>query len=285
MAEFRATYVDATGRPRLRNSIVAFIDILGFSHMSSSCESMDESQRVLDRIAAAIEDSREFVRQPISNNSSAPGSRWATKFFSDNLAFGYPFGDDNRGSTALFIIRSAQRYQLKMSINGFFVRGALTQGPVCLTDEIIFGSALIECYLLESKTSIVPRIVLAEPLQALVVDAYQSNDSADSGADQAICRDVDGWWFVNYLHAAVDAGRVQWDLIEQHKSSILESLSHTTRHDVLPKFGWACRYHNVFCHWHRNDAGYEDRYRIDRVDEQSTIYRLADTAGRAPLKG
>jgi hypothetical protein len=32
-------------------------------------------------------------------------------------------------------------------------------------DEIIFGSALIECYLLESKASIVPRIVLAEPLQ------------------------------------------------------------------------------------------------------------------------
>jgi hypothetical protein len=286
MAEFRAAYLDATGSPRLRESIVAFIDILGFSQISSSCESIDESQRVLDRIAVAIKDSREFVRQPFSNDSSAQDTRWATKYFSDNLAFGYPFGDDDRGSTALFIIRCAQRYQLKMSINGFFVRGALTQGPVCLTDEIIFGSALIECYLLESKTSIVPRIVLSEPLQNLVVDAYQSSENgSESGADQAMCRDVDGWWFVNYLQAAVDAGRVQWDLIERHKSSILESLSHTTRHDVLPKFGWACRYHNVFCHWHRDAPGYEERFRIDRVDEQSTIYRLRDTAGRAPLKG
>jgi hypothetical protein len=87
---------------------------------------------------------------------------------------------------------------------------------------------------------------------------------------------VDGWWFVNYLQAAMEGGAVRWELIEQHKASILESLSHTTRHDVLPKFGWACRYHNVFCHWHRNDPGYNDKYRISRVDEQSTIYRLED---------
>ena len=68
-----------------------------------------------------------------------------------------------------------------------------------------------------------------------------------------------------------------WEQIERHKASILESQSHTTRHDVLPKFGWACRYHNVFCHWHRDDPGYSDRYRIDRADEQSTINRLSDT--------
>jgi hypothetical protein len=94
--------------------------------------------------------------------------------------------------------------------------------------------------------------------------------------ENAICRDVDGWWFVNYLQAAVTPTGVDWSLIEQHKLSVLESLSKTTQHDVLPKFGWACRYHNVFCHWHRAAAGYAERYRIDRTDEQSTIYRLSD---------
>jgi hypothetical protein len=277
MSDFRAAYVDAAGRPRLRDSIVAFIDILGFSEMSTTSASVEESQRILDRISAAIDDSRDFVRQAISAGLSQANSRWVTKFFSDNLAFGYPFGADDRASTAWFIVRSAQRYQLRMSINGFFVRGALTQGPVCLTDEIIFGSALIECYQLESKASIVPRIVLAEPLQALLTNSYQSSSGAiDPGAEQAICRDVDGWWFVNYLQGAVENSGVKWDLIERHKASILESLSHTTRHDVLPKFGWACRYHNVFCHWHRDDPGYSDQYRISRVDEQSTIFRLGD---------
>jgi hypothetical protein len=42
---------------------------------------------------------------------------------------------------------------------------------------------------------------------------------------------------------------------------------HATRHDILPKFGWACLYHNVFCHWHRDDSAYSDRHRIDRIDD------------------
>ena len=58
---------------------------------------------------------------------------------------------------------------------GSSLRGALTQGPICLTDEIIFGSALIECYLLESKASIVPRVVLAEPLKEVVLDSYRAD--------------------------------------------------------------------------------------------------------------
>jgi hypothetical protein len=282
MSASPSAYLDESGRPRLRQSIVAFIDILGFSNIATSCSEMEDSQRLLDKIAAAIDDSRSFVRQPIPDGATALGRRWATKFFSDNLAFGYPFEDAiDHASTAWFIIRSAQRYQLKMTMNGFFVRGALTSGPVCLTDEIIFGSALIDCYRLESTASIVPRIVLAEPLQELVMKSYRNGTDATRSvafSDQAICRDVDGWWFVNYLDAAQDSRGVQWEFIEQHRRSILDSLSHTTRHDVLPKYGWACRYHNVFCHWHRDDPGYSDEYRISRVDEQSTIHRLGDTA-------
>ena len=52
-------------------------------------------------------------------------------------------------------------------MNGYFLRGALTQGPICLTDEIIFGRALVECYQLESKASIVPRVILTEPLSEI----------------------------------------------------------------------------------------------------------------------
>jgi hypothetical protein len=289
MSESAAAYIDDSGRPQLRQSIVAFIDVLGFSQIATSCPAIEDSQRVLDKIAAAIDDSRDFVRQIIPDGKAGLGLRWATKFFSDNLAFGYPIDEKilDEASTAWFILRSAQRYQLKMTLNGFFVRGALTHGPVCLTDEIIFGSALIECYQLESKASIVPRVVLAEPLQQLIMQSYRGNLRAkqvEPGNDQAICRDVDGWWFVNYLDAAHDSDGVQWKLIEQHKSSILESLSHTTRHDVLPKYGWACRYHNVFCHWHRGDPGYSDQYRISRVDEQSTIHRLSDTTTDLPKK-
>src|SRR5688572_13888830 len=90
MPESPTAYLDKAARPRLRQSIVAFIDILGFSQSSMSCTSIDEAQRLLDKIADAIDDSRSFVRDAVPDGDRALGKRWVTKFFSDNLAFGYP---------------------------------------------------------------------------------------------------------------------------------------------------------------------------------------------------
>jgi hypothetical protein len=277
MTSFSTSYLDDAGGPRLRESLVAFFDILGFSDASTSNSDAVTSQRTLDNIVAAIHDSRTFVRESFPDAEIAKPNHWAIKFFSDNLAFGYPFDDRaaDAAMTTWFIVRCAQRYQLRMALNGYFLRGALTHGPICLTDEIIFGSALVECYRLESKASIVPRVLITEPLRELLLSAIPPERDTDSQAGDSICQDVDGWWFLNYLDSARDKNCINWSFVEQHKESILNCLATTTRHEVLPKFGWACRYHNVFCHWHRDSPGYADRFRIDRSDEHSTIHRAA----------
>lgn len=274
----RSPYLDAAGNPQVRVSVAGFIDILGFSQMSVGQPQADEAQRTLERISAAIADSRRFVRETMQEKH-APDvvSRLAVKYFSDNLVLGYPFeaGTADAVAAALFVIRCAQKYQLRMSLNGFFIRGALTEGLICLTDDIIFGPTLVESYALESKTAIVPRILVTESLQKHVADHVHAAHEPTPHLADLICRDIDGWWFVNYLQAAEHASGIDWPLIAQHKANILTSLAGTKRHDVLPKYGWACRYHNVFCHWHQSDPGYRDEYRIDRADEHSTIDRLA----------
>lgn len=279
-----APYLDQ-GRPVLRTSITGFLDVLGFSHVATTAASLEESQRTLERIAAAIRDSRDDARRHFPLASLGDRHRSAVKFFSDNLVFGIPIdhGDLASADAAWFAVRCVQFYQLRMALAGFFVRGALTKGEICLTDEIIFGAALVECYRLESKASIVPRAILDEPLRNLLLNAAPGPDPQRiPGTRDWICRDIDKWWFVNYLEAAVGAEGVDWTLIERHKESVLRSLANTTQHDVLPKFGWACRYHNVFCHWHRGDPGYSDRYRIERSDEQSTISRISDLPMQSP---
>jgi hypothetical protein len=279
MAPTSSAYIDSAGRPQLRPSIVGFLDLLGFSQRVTSASRSGDSQQLLDLIASAISDSRNFVRQVMIDSSAENPTGWAVKFFSDNLVLGYAFEESgqNQASAAWFVIRCSQQYQLRMALNGMFLRGGLTCGPVCMTDEIIFGSALIECYELESKASIVPRVLLSEPLVKVVRDSYELADSGlASDARESICRDVDGWWFVNYLQAAIREKHVDWSVIQRHKQNILESLTSTTRHDVLPKFGWACRYHNMFCHWHCDDPGFDDRFRIHRDDDRSAICRLGD---------
>jgi hypothetical protein len=163
-----------------------------------------------------------------------------------------------------------------MVLGGFFVRGALSLGPLCVTDDIIFGTALIESYQLESKASIVPRVVLTEPVMKLVAEHFHSGGSSTKLDGELVCHDIDGWWFVNYLQAAIEPGGINWRKVEQHKTSVMASLARSARHDILPKFGWVSRYHNVFCHWHRNSPGYSDDFRIKRVDEESAIQRLED---------
>lgn len=274
----KSPYQDETGCPRLRPSIAGFVDMLGFSSMSVSTGDAAESQRLLERITTAVDDARAIVREYLSTaGASTAHAGWAVKYFSDNLVLGCPTEPDGADlpRIAAFVIRCAQRYQLQMTKSGFFIRGALTHGLICLTDEIIFGPTLIESYSLEAKTAIVPRLLVSKALQDAVEALCRStsNDSVD-GVDELICQDVDGWWFVNYLQAAVVDGVVDWSSIAQHKEAILASLASTTRQEVLPKFGWACRYHNVFCHWHHADSNYRDEYRIDRIDEQSTIRRL-----------
>jgi hypothetical protein len=277
--EGTSAYLDEQGRPRLRPSIVGFLDLLGFSQSIVSTTDPAEAQRLVERIVAAIDDSRLYVRGDLAAEFADLPHTWGIKFFSDNLVVGYPIDDDRiaAAAAALFVIRCAQRYQLRMTLNGFFLRGGLAEGSLCLTDEILFGAALLECYQLESKASIVPRVILSEPLLRRVESALSV--AAGPAQDQiahAICRDIDGWWFVSYLEAARRGDNLDWDLIDRHKRAVLDSLAGVTRHDVLPKYGWACRYHNMFCHWHRDAPGYSDEYRIARDDDRSTICRLGD---------
>ena len=154
-------------------------------------------------------------------------------------------------------------YQLQNGgVNGYFTRGALAIGPLCITDDIIYGTSLIESYQLESKAAIVPRVIVTEPIHRFVTEHIQSADKPTANdANDLLCHDIDGWWFVNYLNAAEEPSGVNWQLIEQHKASVMASLARSPRHDILPKFGWVSRYHNVFCHWHRNVPGYSDEFR------------------------
>lgn len=272
-------YVDMAGHAQLRQSIVAFLDILGFSQSIRATAEQGHAQLLVDRIVAAINDSREYVRQDLASEFASNPNCWGLKFFSDNLVVGYPFegNEISPARAAWFVIRCAQRYQLRMTMNGFFLRGALSQGPLCLTDDLIFGSALLECYQLETKASIVPRVILTEPLrQMCAASLREQTEQVPPRASQSLCRDIDGWWFLSYLEAAAGVEGIDWGLVERHKQAVLQSLSHLTRHDVLPKYGWACRYHNMFCHWNREAAGYSDRYRIERIDESSAIGRLCD---------
>jgi hypothetical protein len=162
-----SAYLDKTGRPQLRESITAFLDVLGFSHAVLSAAEAGQSEKCLESIVRAMDDARDSVRSSLSGHDLADPQQWSIKFFSDNLLVGYPIDEVHDASDVTsFVLRCSQRYQLQMALSGFFVRGAVARGPLCVTDDIVFGTALIESFLLEASASIVPRIIVTEPSPA-----------------------------------------------------------------------------------------------------------------------
>ena len=99
-----------------------------------------------------------------------------------------------------------------------------------MTDQIIFGRALIDAYRLESSASPVPRVILAREVKAQLNGFLSRHlESQDS-----VCRDIDGWWFVNYLQATLKDQRIDREMIRRHKESVILALDVTPRHEVLP---------------------------------------------------
>src|SRR5262245_6389691 len=120
MSPATTPYLDAAGRPRLEPSIAGFIDMLGFSQMSTRETDVAASQQLLDRIAEAIAESRRFVRENVGAGTSATlAGRIAVKYFSDNLVIGCPLdaGDVGRSTIVHAVIRCVQQYQLRMALS------------------------------------------------------------------------------------------------------------------------------------------------------------------------
>src|SRR5688500_12079963 len=106
-------YHDAAGRPRLELSIAGFIDMLGFSQMSTRETNVEASQLLLDRIAEAIAASRRFVREHLAAEAAAVlTGHWAIKYFSDNLVIGCPLdvAGVERGTVVRAVVSSVQQY-------------------------------------------------------------------------------------------------------------------------------------------------------------------------------
>src|SRR5262245_60831586 len=128
-------YLSEAGRPRLRESVTAFVDVLGFSHTVLATAEAGQSQQCLDKIVSALEDAKTAVRSSSAVQELAGAMPWAVKVFSDNLLLGTPCDEHESAAAATaFVVRCAQQYQLQMTLGGFFVRGAMTIGPLCVAD-------------------------------------------------------------------------------------------------------------------------------------------------------
>lgn len=159
-------------------SIVAFVDILGFSNMvKSDCENKSDSIKYFE------------ILREINKETQRIGACNVTQF-SDSVIFSLPLSQDNY----IKMIKILAEYQRELLYHNIICRGAVAYGKHYKEDDFMFSQALIEAYQLESKDAIYPRIIISKNLLEYFKPTIQN--------PPCLVQEKDGFNFVDYLSAA-----------------------------------------------------------------------------------
>ncbi len=232
-------------KPVLKNSVVCFVDILGFSNIVTKACNEKSGNELLKKLHNAINNNMEFISPYFEGYSEL-------KMFTDNIAIGVPiYGDGESQLGGVFL--GFAFYQLSLALEGFFIRGGITIGEYYADDKMAFGLPIIEAHTLESEVANTPRIILGNIAVEYVkkhINYYSMPE--DSPQSKHLLRDVDGNWFINYLEAVFedtyeDVERAK-KFLRQHRDIVsmkIIEFQNDTR--VLNKYLWVANYHNYFC--------------------------------------
>lgn len=183
-------------------SIVAFIDILGFSSMVK-----DEAiaELLLNVLSLTKRNENDLAVSEVIDMGG--GSFNLSVFpkisaFSDCIVLSLSEKHLRRreGLTPeiawqnliLSIINIIQDYAYRLAVRGLLIRGGMTIGPLHHEKGVVFGQALVDAYLLEHKKADVPRIlVTSEVINRFNLTKNYSDDI------EYFKKDVDGMDYLN----------------------------------------------------------------------------------------
>jgi predicted RNase H-like HicB family nuclease len=270
---YRLPFDDANGNPKLCDSFVVFLDILGSSADVNVAHANQCGQSELERFCKALSDSRSLL---------AAGTEWSKQLkvvqaFSDCIILGQPIvpasGHALHHENVLGgILPSVAHYQTNMILGGYFVRGGLSNGPMYLGKHAAYGKALLDAVEIEKSRSKFPRIVLDAQARTLAnthISYYANPTHAPQNCRLLI--DEDDELFVDYLSESA----VEWsdgmmcepgrsgiqpdtcplrisaygrDVFKRHKAIVEQRLRNFIGSDsVRSKYEWVAAYHEWWC--------------------------------------
>ncbi len=235
-------YFDESKSPILRPSFCMFLDALGFNDLIEEATQHGTADQLL----------REFydVHENSSKNWVSMKASWEYKCFTDNVVFGCPTVDTSQDSEGEFgsIFVTAGFHQLEMALAGFFVRGGMAFGPLHISDNFVFGQAVLDAYKLESKTAKVPRTIINQNVMDEVYEHLNSYVNVMSSPhDVGILIDDDGQFFLNYLDPLIDGGSaedIEFDAFKKHRNLVSKKIASAKSDEIRAKYEWTARYHN-----------------------------------------
>jgi len=234
-------FFDESEIPILRQSFCVFLDALGFVELVKEVTENGSADELLVQFFNIHKESSDYWKNmtPL----------WEHKCFTDNVVFACPLDNENVDSEGLFgtVFSSAGMHQLDMMMAGFFLRGAMTLGPLHLSENFVFGKAVIDAAELE-KAANFPRIGISAGVMEEVYNHFESYDYIQSSPHNETILIDDGVFFLNYLDPLIDgnsAEDIEFHGFYRHRELVLANLEKfQNKNKVRTKYEWSARFHN-----------------------------------------
>lgn len=232
-----------------KKQLVAFIDILGFKELiEEASRNPSDALLIIGKLNNSITKAMESSHELNSDlQMSEENKRYKVKIFSDCICISYDCGfDDNEiTSNSIFIFLLSLIYlQAELHLNKIFIRGGVSYDFHYSNESIIFSSALVNSYEIESKDAIYPRIVIDKSLiDYLKIVEHEANFEI---LNEILKKDVDGLIFIDYLEiiGEMDEESDKEAFLVNHKGIIEEILSSSLKPKIREKYLWLAKYHN-----------------------------------------
>ena len=281
-------YITEDGKPRLRNSVAAFIDILSYADYIKASFKAGTGQQELIRLRDALDDAYSDLKQKASEQESPFDLNLKVRTFTDNLVIGYPIpgpiNNEDRGF-AQDRIQSVVFYiaflQAKLAVQGYLIRGAITVGDLYVDDDIVFGPAIISAVEAERSIAVYPRVVLCDE----AVKAFRPSCNGRKIHDLLI--DSDSRVFIDYLDATVMIAypddRPFTEFLEGHKKCVVDNLrAFNSNPKIRSKYEWAATYHNSFCNGFPDLFNEDDKVPVEFLIQSPKPWIIPIEENRSP---
>jgi hypothetical protein len=134
---------------------------------------------------------------------------------------------------------------------GWLVRGGITIGELFIDNLMVWGSALLRAYELESHIAIYPRIVIDQ----FVLPELENNKKVTD----YLSSDFDGVTFLNYMHIWHFAGEIVKNGFEKMKYEVIET-NGSYPDKIHQKLHWHMNYIN--CELDKKNELRDNKYRL-----------------------
>jgi len=137
---------------KIENHIIAFIDILGSSEAIKT-----DAESSLNMVHKAYANSLSMFQELFGGLYIQP----SVKIFSDNIVVAVPYKEDRfKRSAFLAVAMMSAIIQVEFLKKGWLTRGGISSGSFFADEVMVWGTALVKAYKLESTVAVYPRVVI-----------------------------------------------------------------------------------------------------------------------------